>query len=80
MTMSVRITNESSGSTYEALVRVYDTTTNIDRDDMPFVAEDKAAARVLAVGASALVMVHQHRFITVEEVPPAVTAALVKAP
>jgi hypothetical protein len=74
MTMFVRVTNESAGTAHDALVRVYNTPPSPNGDTTPLLSEDTSASRVLPVGASVQVMIHAHRFFTVEEVPAALLA------
>lgn len=65
MTMSVRITNESARTQYEARVRVFDKAQDGSEVEVP------SEGRTLVVGESVAVYVHSHRSIRVEEVQPA---------
>lgn len=67
MTMHVRITNESTGTGYEALVRVYD----VPPEGGNIIPKpDNSATCTLKVGESTRVMLHAHRFVQIDEVPP----------
>jgi hypothetical protein len=66
MTMKIRITNESAGSSYKAKVRVFN---RADPDDERG-TEDLASGQTLDVGQSMELYVHAHRHVVVEEVQP----------
>lgn len=74
MTMQVRISNETPGSSHAALVRVFGKASPGEDDGLPILIEDKTATRILAVGASVLMDIHGRRFVTVEELPPELQA------
>jgi hypothetical protein len=74
MTMQVRISNETPGSSHAALVRVFSKAPPSEEGGQPVSIEDKSATRILAVGASVLIGIHSHRFVTVEELPPELQA------
>ncbi len=64
MTMSIRITNESAGTNYEAKVRAFDKNQDGSEVEVP------AEGRTLSVGQSQSFYVNSHRSIRVEEVQP----------
>jgi hypothetical protein len=71
MTMTVRVTNESPGSNYQARVRVFGKPYAYDTqqpDIIPPDTEIEGSERILNVGQSEAFYLHSHQYIVVEEI------------
>lgn len=67
MTMKIRVTNESTGTHYQAKVRVYNCAKQAS-EELKEKSEQANLERTLNVGESAEFWLHGHQHISVEEI------------